>query len=114
MTSSPSTPAASLSPASAAECEAKNDTLYAVPGTTKSFKRFCGIDFSGVGGAVDLTHVTTSTMEECIVSCSGLANCTGCGWGIIAGDQGPDYRCWLKTDLQTPHNQSNWSFAILQ
>ena len=86
-----------------------------MPDTTKSFKRFCGIDFSGVGGAVDLTDVTTSTMEECMISCSGFANCTGCGWGIIPGDKGPDYRCWLKSNLQTPHNQSNdWSFAILQ
>ncbi len=86
-----------------------------MPNSSKAFKLFCGIDYGGVGGAIDITNVLTNNIEECMTSCSGLANCTGCGWGVLPGDAGPKHRCFLKTDLQTSHNaSSDWSFAVLQ
>lgn len=115
----PTSAASSAAPAASAStavCQlSTNNTIYRVPNSSKTFKRYCGIDFGGVGGATDITSVLTSTMEECMFSCSGLASCQGCGWGVLAKDEGPKYRCWLKTDLQTAHNATlDWSFAILQ
>ncbi|KAH8883283.1 hypothetical protein GQ53DRAFT_752999 [Thozetella sp. PMI_491] len=113
-TATSSAPSATSSEPTSALCGNTNNTIYSVPNSNKKFRRFCGIDFSGVGGAMDETSVLTSNMEECMISCSGLASCTGCGWGIVVGDEGPKHKCWLKSNLQTAHNtSSDWSFAIL-
>ncbi|KZZ98541.1 hypothetical protein AAL_03059 [Moelleriella libera RCEF 2490] len=121
-TSSPdstsSTPSVNSSPpaqTSTAACPAANGTTYHVPGAGKTFLRLCGTDFSGDDGAVDLGVVWTATVQDCINSCAGYPNCTGCGWGVMTGDPGTDHRCWLKSDLQKSHAvRSGWDFAILQ
>ncbi|KAL1840117.1 hypothetical protein VTJ49DRAFT_773 [Mycothermus thermophilus] len=38
------------------DCPALNNTIYHVPGSTKSFRRYCGIDYGGGHGATDLAH----------------------------------------------------------
>lgn len=99
-------------------CPAANNTLYTTTTadkTKKTFLRVCGIDYSGIGGATDMRNVRTETMAECMDACAELSGCTGCGWGQIPGDTISKHRCWLKTDLQTPHNATtDWDFAILQ
>ncbi|KAJ3492997.1 hypothetical protein NLG97_g5013 [Lecanicillium saksenae] len=84
-------------------CPAANNTRYLVPDTDKTFKRFCGIDYSGVDQARDLGSVWTTTMQECMFQCADFPGCTACGWGIIADDPGSEHRCWLKTDLKSSH-----------
>ncbi|KAI0015963.1 hypothetical protein F4780DRAFT_31164 [Xylariomycetidae sp. FL0641] len=92
----------------AVDCPGSNNTLYRVPGSTKAFLRVCGVDYSGAGEATDLGHVKTDTFDECIGNCATTAGCTGCGWG------GPDYICWLKSNLQRSHDAAeNWAFASL-
>lgn len=116
--STSSTPSVNSSPpaqTSTAACPAANGTTYHVPGAGKTFLRLCGTDFSGDDGAVDLGVVWTATVQDCINSCAGYPNCTGCGWGVMTGDPGTDHRCWLKSDLQKSHAvRSGWDFAILQ
>lgn len=54
-------------------------------------------------------------MQDCMNSCAGYPDCTGCSWGMIPGDAGSDHRCWLKSELKTPTAvRSGWDFAILQ
>ncbi|KAL2153816.1 hypothetical protein VTH82DRAFT_2491 [Thermothelomyces myriococcoides] len=43
------------------DCPALNNTIYHVPGSTKSFLRVCGIDYSG-SGATDLIHTWTESI----------------------------------------------------
>ncbi|KAK3694201.1 hypothetical protein B0T22DRAFT_476968 [Podospora appendiculata] len=97
------------------DCPGSNGTVYTVPSSTKTFLRVCGIDYSGVGGAVDIAHVVTSSMDECMNACAARDDCTGCAWGYIFGDSGNAHRCWMKNSLQTAHNATHdWSFAVLQ
>jgi hypothetical protein len=60
--------------------------------------------------------VWTASVQDCIVNCAGFDGCTACSWGVIAGDNYQDnHRCFLKTDLGTPHGtRAGWDFAILQ
>jgi len=100
-------------------CPAANNTLFEVPRSDKmTFLRLCGIDYSGEGGARDLATVWTASVQDCIVNCAGYPGCTACSWGVIPGDnyqQGDNHRCFLKTDLGTPHEtRAGWDFAILQ
>ncbi|KAJ6788944.1 hypothetical protein PWT90_05196 [Aphanocladium album] len=109
-TTAPSAASTSIIP-----CPAANNTRYLVPDTDKTFKRFCGIDYSGVDQARDLGSVWTTTMQECIFQCSDFPGCTACGWGIITDDPGSEHRCWLKTDLKSAHGaRAGWDFAILE
>ncbi|KAK0628313.1 hypothetical protein B0T17DRAFT_552701, partial [Bombardia bombarda] len=96
-------------------CPAVNNTIYNVPNSTKKFLRLCGTDYSGVGSASDVLPVEyTKTMTACIDKCATTNTCTGCAWGFINGDVGGEHRCWMKTNLQTPHKAaSDWSFAVL-
>jgi len=92
-----------------------NNTLYVVPGSTKTFVRYCGIDFNGTDGAYDLSHIYTISMEQCMNVCASSDLCTGCGWGYIDGDKKGNYRCWMKNNLQTPHKaRDDYCFAVLQ
>ncbi|KAK1826879.1 hypothetical protein QBC39DRAFT_421813 [Podospora conica] len=96
-------------------CPAANNTLYLVPGSTKVFLRYCGIDYDGTDGAYDLTHIYTTSMEQCMTACASSDLCTGCGWGRIDGDSKGNYRCWMKNNLQTPHKaREDYCFALLQ
>ncbi|KAK3336344.1 hypothetical protein B0T19DRAFT_36305 [Cercophora scortea] len=97
------------------DCPGSNGTVYTVPSSTKTFLRVCSIDYSGVGGAVDIAHVVTGSMDECMDACAARDDCTGCAWGYIFGDSGNAHRCWMKNSLQTAHNATHdWSFAVLQ
>jgi hypothetical protein len=114
-----STEPARTTTTSRASCPAANNTIYSVPGSDKSFLRICGIDYSGEFGgdarAKDIGVVITKNMEDCIVNCAGYPGCTGCGWGIIQGDEGDEHRCWLKSRLGKSHvARPGWDFAILQ
>lgn len=96
-------------------CPAANNTKYEVKSVKKTFLRVCGVDYVGSGGAVDLGVVWTASMQDCMNSCAGYTNCTGCSWGVIPGDGGSDHRCWLKSDLRSPTSvRSGWDFAILE
>ncbi|KAI0397025.1 hypothetical protein F5Y17DRAFT_28839 [Xylariaceae sp. FL0594] len=95
-------------------CPGANGTTYQVPGTTKSFSRLCGVDYGKEDGAVDMENIPTLSVTECINSCAGTEGCTGCGWGFIQGDRGPQHRCWLKSDLTKSHAaDESWAFALL-
>ncbi|KAK1750299.1 hypothetical protein QBC47DRAFT_426308 [Echria macrotheca] len=94
---------------------ASNNTLYYVPGSTKTFLQVCGIDYSGNGEATDLTYVYTGSMADCMNTCATYDKCTGCGWGPLPGDLGPPHRCWLKKDLRGAHEaRDDYCFGILQ
>ncbi|KAM3540727.1 hypothetical protein ARSEF1564_006352 [Beauveria bassiana] len=96
-------------------CPDANNTLYLVPDSQKTFRRFCGIDYSGVDQARDLGSVWTTTVQECILRCADFSGCTACGWGVIADDPGSEHRCWLKADLKALHGaRPGWDFAILE
>ncbi|OAA38218.1 hypothetical protein BBO_07227 [Beauveria brongniartii RCEF 3172] len=96
-------------------CPAANNTLYLVPDSQKTFRRLCGVDYSGVDQARDLGSVWTTTVQECILRCADFSGCTACGWGIIADDPGSEHRCWLKADLKALHGaRPGWDFAILE
>ncbi|KAL7931490.1 hypothetical protein V8C35DRAFT_111284 [Trichoderma chlorosporum] len=95
-------------------CPTNNGTKYDVPDSEKSFLLLCGIDYSGVDEAVDLTSVYTIDMEDCMTSCANFAGCTGCGWGVLPGD-GSLHRCWLKGSLKkTTQEKTGWYFGILE
>ncbi|KAL2024270.1 hypothetical protein VTK56DRAFT_9426 [Thermocarpiscus australiensis] len=97
------------------DCPALNNTIYHVPGSTKSFLRLCGIDYSGSGEATDLAEVYTGSMADCMDICASFDQCTACGWGYLAGDEGSEHRCYMKTNLKRAHTAaSDWCFAILQ
>ncbi|GAB1311520.1 hypothetical protein MFIFM68171_01730 [Madurella fahalii] len=97
------------------DCPALNNTIYHVPGSTRSFLRLCGIDYSGDSGATDMAHLYTSSMAECMNVCASNAHCEACAWGYLPGDQGTEHRCYMKRDLQRAHRaSSDWCFAILQ
>ncbi|KAI0150235.1 hypothetical protein GGR57DRAFT_504574 [Xylariaceae sp. FL1272] len=94
-------------------CPKANNTRYTVPGSTKVFLRYCGVDYSG-SGAVDITNVETISATDCIANCAGTKGCTGAGWGYIEGDEGASHACYLKKDLTQGHEaDANWAFAIL-
>ncbi|KAK3363233.1 hypothetical protein B0T25DRAFT_33064 [Lasiosphaeria hispida] len=98
------------------DCPAANNTIYSVPGSTKSFLRLCGLDYSSADGATDLVHVPTNSMAECINNCASYDQCTGCAWGYIAGDNDTGaHRCWMKKELKSSHVANNdFCFAILR
>ncbi|KAM3500256.1 hypothetical protein MY10362_006560 [Beauveria mimosiformis] len=114
-TASPSAASTSTTTTSVVACPAANNTLYLVPDSQKTFRRFCGVDCSGVDQARDLGSVWTTTVQECILRCADFSGCTACGWGIIADDPGSEHRCWLKADLKALHGaRPGWDFAILE
>lgn len=89
--------------------------MYHIPGSTKTFLRLCGVDYSGGGGATDLAHVYTGSMTECMHVCASFDRCTACGWGYLPGDELNHHRCYMKTDLKRAHRAaSDWCLAILQ
>ncbi|EAQ89483.1 hypothetical protein CHGG_06102 [Chaetomium globosum CBS 148.51] len=106
--------AAAPRPTYNSDCPALNNTVYNVPGSTISFRRVCGIDYSG-DGATDLAHAWTDSMADCMNSCASFNQCTACAWGYLEGDRGGKHRCYMKTDLKKSHKAaSDWCFAILQ
>ncbi|CAK7231017.1 hypothetical protein SBRCBS47491_007789 [Sporothrix bragantina] len=134
---SPPTTATTTSTSSAAtstatsltDCPAANGTTYTVPGSSTNFLRLCGIDYSGTGAAVDLSHLPTTSMDDCMNNCAGTSGCTACGWGppnssTTSTDStgfvvsGKNYQCYLKSTLGSAKKavsaDSDWCFAILQ
>ena len=107
--------AASPVPTYNSDCPALNSTVYHVPGSTKSFLRLCGVDYSGsTGGATDLANAFTGSMAECMNSCASFNECTACSWGYLQGDQGGQHRCFMKKDLRKGHSaRSDWCFALM-
>jgi hypothetical protein len=96
------------------DCPALNNTVYHVPGSTKSFMRRCGIDYNS-SGSTDLAHTWTISMADCMHSCASFDQCTACAWGYIPGDKGEKHRCYMKKDLKQSHAAaSDWCFATLQ
>lgn len=105
------------------ECPMINGTLYTVtnPTIVKSvtpdrlqFKLLCGLDFTGDREAVELGVVKTMNLTECADACAATTNCTGAGWGIIAGNGGPGHYCWMKTGLIRGHRAApGWGFAVI-
>ncbi|KAL6791437.1 hypothetical protein GGI42DRAFT_358308 [Trichoderma sp. SZMC 28013] len=114
-TSTSKAPSATKPPSSELlSCPTSNGTQYDVPDSQKTFLLICGIDYSGVDEAEDLTSVYTVGMEDCITSCANYSGCTGCGWGILPGD-GSLHRCWLKGSLKKTHKEkTGWYFATLE
>ncbi|KAI1438322.1 hypothetical protein GGR50DRAFT_488478 [Xylaria sp. CBS 124048] len=100
-----------------ATCPGVNGTIYDPPGSSKKFLRLCGVDFDKKDGAVDIENMYLGSPTDCIDKCAAAADCTGCGWGVIAGDnQGSLHRCWLKNNLtdNKPHvAEADWYFASL-
>ncbi|KAK5656427.1 hypothetical protein OQA88_4808 [Cercophora sp. LCS_1] len=97
------------------DCPSGNNTLYTVSGSTKTFLRVCGIDYSGANGATDLAHIYTNSMVECMNVCASYDRCTGCGWGWVEGDTGVSHRCWMKSDLRVSHRaRDDYGFGVLQ
>ncbi|KAK4096368.1 hypothetical protein N658DRAFT_436256 [Parathielavia hyrcaniae] len=106
-------PAPKPRPTYNSDCPALNNTIYHVPGSTRSFLRLCGIDYTG-SGATDITHAYTESMADCMHSCASLDQCTACSWGYIEGDKGSMHRCYMKKDLKQSHAAAaDWCFAIL-
>jgi hypothetical protein len=96
------------------QCPQVNGTIYTASTGGKRFRRMCGIDYGGQGEAVDIGNVKTRNMDACIDACASRANCTGAGWGIIKGDQGPTHSCWMKANLTKSHTATpEWGFAVL-
>lgn len=107
--------ATSTTPAGPTNCpDVGERTYFAKNG--KKFLQTCGIDYSGDGGAHDLTNTKTTTFDECIEECSTTNGCTGAGWEDFQDDGQDKYRrvCWMKNDLQKSHSaESAYSFAAL-
>ncbi|KAL2173293.1 uncharacterized protein P884DRAFT_252168 [Thermothelomyces heterothallicus CBS 202.75] len=112
------TPAAAAATGAAAaddvECPGVNGTFYTASTGGKRFRRLCGIDYGGNGEAVDIGNVKTRNLDRCVDECASRPKCTGAGWGVIQGDEGPLHTCWLKTNLTKPHKATpDWGFAVL-
>lgn len=96
-------------------CPAANNTFYKVPETNATFRRECGIDYSGIDQAKDIASVWTMSMQDCMFQCAEYPGCEACGWGVIENDPGSLHRCWLKSELKQAHkSRSGWEFAFLQ
>ncbi|KAL7941409.1 hypothetical protein V8C42DRAFT_335059 [Trichoderma barbatum] len=96
-------------------CPNANGTKFDVPNSEKTFQLLCGIDYTGVDEATELASVYTVDMEDCMTNCANYPGCTGCGWGVIPGDEGSLHRCWLKGSLKKTHqSKTGWYFAILE
>lgn len=112
------TPTVSTSPsatpaAADVQCPAVNGTMYTASSGGKRFRRMCGVDYGGEGEAVDIGNVKTRSLDACIDACASRGNCTGAGWGIIKGDQGPTHSCWMKANLTKSHKATpEWGFAV--
>ncbi|KAF3026612.1 hypothetical protein E8E14_014377 [Neopestalotiopsis sp. 37M] len=92
-------------------CPSANNTVYTSSTDSKNFTVHCGIDYSGDGGADDLTSEKSSTMSSCMDACAKNDECEGAGWGWI---DGTGAMCYLKTNLTASHNAtSDWEFAVL-
>lgn len=97
-------------------CPAANNTVFDVPESDASFRRFCGRDYRDGKGAEDVGVVWTASVIDCMVNCAGYPGCKGVGWGFIAGDKGDNHRCWMKKDIKEGEWESaraGWDFAIL-
>lgn len=113
------------------DCPAANGTTYKVPGSSTSFLRLCGIDYSGTGAAVDLSHLPATSMDDCMNDCAGTSGCTACGWGPANSsttssgvgssgfeESGKNFQCYMKSTLGSAKTavkaESDWCFAIIQ
>lgn len=97
------------------DCPAVNGTVYRVPNSDKRFLQLCGIDYSGLSGAVDIKHLPTGSFADCMNNCAGTVGCSGCAWGVVEGDNpGPEHRCWIKSTLQKGHAaRDDFCFGIM-
>lgn len=95
-------------------CPKSNNTLYtAGTDSSKQFREYCGIDYSG-DESQDVGSVKVTSMDACMDSCAKQSNCTGAGWGYLEGDNGAEHTCYMKGNLTTSHvADSTWAFGIL-
>lgn len=129
--SSSSTSSSTSTATSLTDCPAANGTTYKVSGSSTTFLRLCGIDYSGTGAAVDLSHLPATSMDDCMNNCAGTSGCTACGWGPVNSsttssgvgssgfeESGKDFQCYMKSTLGNVKTavkaDSDWCFAILQ
>ncbi|KAK6218103.1 hypothetical protein LQW54_002852 [Pestalotiopsis sp. IQ-011] len=92
-------------------CPGANNTVFTSTTDSKNFTVHCGIDYSGSGGADDVSSEKAETMTACMNACAKVDNCEGAGWGWPDGNGA---MCYLKTNLTASHNAtSNWEFATL-
>ncbi|KAI0480152.1 hypothetical protein GGR56DRAFT_671296 [Xylariaceae sp. FL0804] len=87
-----------------------NNTVYVAQGTSERFDVECGADYNNDRGAIDLLHMATANMTECIDACGKQSSCVGAGWG---DDEGTPM-CWLKSHLGASSSVSGWYFALRQ
>lgn len=96
-------------------CPGVNDSVIEVSVLHKSFRLECAVDYSGPGGAVDLSNFEARTLKECITGCAGNQYCTGCAWGRGEHENGATHVCYMKSTLGASHYaQADWVFAVLQ
>ncbi|ROW07210.1 hypothetical protein VMCG_03913 [Cytospora schulzeri] len=95
-------------------CPKSNNTLYtAETDSSKQFREYCGIDYSG-DGTQDVGSVKVTSMEACMDACAKQSNCTGASWGYLNGDNGAEHTCWMKGNLKKSHvADSGWAFGML-
>ncbi|CAJ2500840.1 Uu.00g036930.m01.CDS01 [Anthostomella pinea] len=99
----------SPAPASPLTCPSANSTTYDT-GSGSSFLVLCNIDYNSGGGTTDLTHVVTSSVEDCFSACAENGACRGAGWGSYEGQN----VCWMKSELGSPQDAGDWFFGIRQ
>ncbi|OTA97837.1 hypothetical protein M434DRAFT_391459 [Hypoxylon sp. CO27-5] len=93
-------------------CPGANGTIYQGAGDDP-FLILCNVDYNGNGansGTTDIGNEQTSSVEDCIDTCSNNSTCVGAGWGNYNGND----ICWMKGSLGTPQNSPNWFFVIRQ
>jgi hypothetical protein len=103
------------------DCPGANGSIYTPAGqTTQSFKRQCGINYSHLDGAMDITNVRSNSMEECIGLCAsyneqnGAKSCIGVTL-VYEGPQGTSFNyCWLKSSIGPGTVFANEESAVLQ
>lgn len=116
-TRTPTSSTASASPTvdtSNITCPKSNNTLYtAESDSSKQFREYCGIDYSG-DESQDVGSVKVTSMDACMDACAKQSNCTGAGWGYLEGDNGANHTCYMKSNLTNSHvADPTWAFGIL-
>lgn len=78
----------------AVECPSADGVTYAVPGSTKVFKRECNVNFVGGEGDLGLQNATVLSMTECLNLCAQATDCVAVNFNYQP-------QCWLKQYLGT-------------
>lgn len=108
-TSAPSVSTTTTSTTSGAvtiECPSANGLNYTAPGTSKTFKRECDVNYVGGEGDLGLQNSTFLNVEDCIDACASYSDCVG-----IVFNYQP--QCWLKQYLGIKSSGGVQESAIL-